>query len=185
MHQNKMWKTKTYREQSLRNRRAYSPSGLARSRQWLLSMFEARAEDEMFGVSRQIRQMGVEALTKPWLSHRNDVLLRRTKVQGTILRGGHQRPRKWPHWVKDLKVQFLCTCLQNAFSSLALMVLCVKSSQAVFVSLFTSKTSLVTTKCFVLVVSLSKPGVFNLFQPKDPLAERDTEQGPPPPPPQI
>lgn len=28
-------------------------------------------------------------------------------------------------------------------------------------------------------------GVFNLFQPKDPLAERDTEQGPPPPPPQI
>ena len=73
----------------------------------------------MFGVSRQIRQMGVEALTKPWLSHRNDVLLRRTKVHGTILRGGHQRPRKWPQWVKDLKVQFLCTCLQNAFSSLA------------------------------------------------------------------
>src|SRR4029434_2985300 len=32
---------------------------------------------------------------------------------------------------------------------------------------------------------ISKPGVFNLSHPKDPLAERDTEQGPPPPPPQI
>ena len=51
-----VYKTKAYREQSLRNRTAYSPSGLARSRQWLLSMFEARAEDEMFGVSGQIRQ---------------------------------------------------------------------------------------------------------------------------------
>ena len=31
-------------------------------------------------------------------------------------------------------------------------------------------------------IILSMAGVFNLFQPKDPLAERDTEQGPPPPP---
>src|SRR4029434_2966794 len=30
-----------------------------------------------------------------------------------------------------------------------------------------------------------RSGVFNLFQPKDPLAERDTEQGPPPLPPHI
>ena len=65
-----VYKTKAYREQSLRNRTAYSPSGLARSRQWLLSMFEAGAQMGCLGF---LDRKDVSADGRQWFLQRESV----------------------------------------------------------------------------------------------------------------
>src|SRR4029434_480617 len=59
------------------------------------------------------------------------------------------------------------------------------SSDLVYISLSIWAVVIIIGTTFNCQNYPSSSGVFNLFQPKNPLAERDTEQGPPPLPPQI
>ena len=101
-------------------------------------------------------QKGVEVFTKPWLSPRNYCC--RICCATVPERRKHGCPQEVTSVDLALKRLTLSFVYQNAFSSLAWRN-CVWWSQVRlnFVWLCTSKTTLVTTKCFVLVVSLSKP----------------------------